>query len=136
MHAMSLQLCLTLFHPMNWSPPGSSVHEDSPSKNTGVGCHAPPAGIQTLKYQISKLTFLDPWFKKKIHKISLKWSGNWLLLLEITWHWEIILGTSIVLTVDKTPPANVGHTGLIPGPGRFHMQKRNWVYAPEQLSPL
>ena len=22
------------------SPPGSSVHEDSPGKNTGVGCHA------------------------------------------------------------------------------------------------
>ena len=25
--------------PMDWSLPGSSVHEDSPSKNTGVGCH-------------------------------------------------------------------------------------------------
>ena len=25
---------------MNCSPPGSSVHGDSPSKNTGVGCHA------------------------------------------------------------------------------------------------
>ena len=25
---------------MNCSPPGSSVHGDSPGKNTGVGCHA------------------------------------------------------------------------------------------------
>ena len=25
---------------MDWSPPGSSVHGDSPGKNTGVGCHA------------------------------------------------------------------------------------------------
>ena len=25
---------------MNCSPPGSSVHEDSPWKDTGVGCHA------------------------------------------------------------------------------------------------
>ena len=25
---------------MDCSPPGSSVHEDSPSKNTGLGCHA------------------------------------------------------------------------------------------------
>ena len=26
--------------PMDCSPPGSSVHGDSPGKNTGVGCHA------------------------------------------------------------------------------------------------
>ena len=25
--------------PLDCSPPGSSVHEDSPGKNTGVGCH-------------------------------------------------------------------------------------------------
>ena len=31
---------LTLCDPMNCSPPGSSVHGDSPGKNTGVGCHA------------------------------------------------------------------------------------------------
>ena len=24
---------------MDYSPPGSSIHGDSPSKNTGVGCH-------------------------------------------------------------------------------------------------
>ena len=26
--------------PLDCSPPGSSVHGDSPDKNTGVGCHA------------------------------------------------------------------------------------------------
>ena len=31
-----VQLC----HPVDCSPPGSSVHGDSPGKNTGVGCHA------------------------------------------------------------------------------------------------
>ena len=42
----SAVLCLvaqsysTLCDPMDCSPPGSSVHEDSPGKNTGVGCHA------------------------------------------------------------------------------------------------
>ncbi|CAI9162998.1 unnamed protein product [Rangifer tarandus platyrhynchus] len=38
---------LTLCKPMDCSPPGSSVHGDSPGKNTGVGCHAflqPTAG--------------------------------------------------------------------------------------------
>ena len=32
------QSCPTLCDPMNCSPPGSSVHGDSPGKNTGVGC--------------------------------------------------------------------------------------------------
>ena len=39
------QLCLTLCDPMDCSPPGSSVHGDSPGKNTGVGCHALLQGI-------------------------------------------------------------------------------------------
>ena len=43
--AKSLQSCLTLCDPMDYSPPGSSVHEDSPGKNTGVGCHALLQGI-------------------------------------------------------------------------------------------
>ena len=30
-------MCPTLWDPMNSSPPGSSVHGDSPGKNTGVG---------------------------------------------------------------------------------------------------
>ena len=33
------QLFLTLRPSGLYSPPGSSVHEDSPGKNTGVGCH-------------------------------------------------------------------------------------------------
>ena len=39
------QSCLTLCNPMNYSLPGSSVHEDSPGKNTGVGCLALLQGI-------------------------------------------------------------------------------------------
>ena len=34
------QSCPTLCDPMDCSPPGSSVHGDSPGKNTGVDCHA------------------------------------------------------------------------------------------------
>ena len=34
------QSCPTLCDPTDCSPPGSSVHGDSPGKNTGVGCHA------------------------------------------------------------------------------------------------
>ena len=39
MHAKMLQLCLTLYNLMDYSPLDSSIH-GSPSKNTGVGCHA------------------------------------------------------------------------------------------------
>ena len=35
----SLQSCLALCEPMDCSPPGSSVQQDSPGKNTRVGCH-------------------------------------------------------------------------------------------------
>ena len=45
---------------MDCSPPGSSVHGDSPGKNTGVGCHAllPTQGIfptQGLKLHVLQL---------------------------------------------------------------------------------
>ena len=39
------QLCPTLCDSMDCSLPGSSVHGDSPSKNTGVGCHVLLQGI-------------------------------------------------------------------------------------------
>ena len=39
------QSCPTLCDSMGHSPPGSSVHGDSPGKDTGVGCHALLQGI-------------------------------------------------------------------------------------------
>ena len=39
------QSCLILCDPVDCSPPGSSVHGDSPGKNPGVGCHALLQGI-------------------------------------------------------------------------------------------
>ena len=38
--AKSFQSCLSLWDPIDYSLPGSSVHGDSPGKNTGVSCHA------------------------------------------------------------------------------------------------
>ena len=42
---LATQSCPTLCNPMDCSLPGSSVHEDSPGKNTAVGCHALLQGI-------------------------------------------------------------------------------------------
>ena len=39
------QSCLTLCDPMDGSPPGSSVHGDSPGKSIGVSCHAVLQGV-------------------------------------------------------------------------------------------
>ena len=45
MHAKPLQSCLSLRSPIDHSPPGSSVHGDSPGKISGMGCHVLPQGI-------------------------------------------------------------------------------------------
>ena len=39
------QSCLALCDSMDCSPPGSSIHGDSPGNNTGVSCHALLQGI-------------------------------------------------------------------------------------------
>ena len=41
----SLSWVQALYDPMDCTPPGSSVHGDSPGKNTGVGCHSLLQGI-------------------------------------------------------------------------------------------
>ena len=43
--------CVWLCNPMDCSPLGSSVHGDSPGRNTGVGCHALLQG--TFQTQVS-----------------------------------------------------------------------------------
>ena len=42
---LATQSCPTLCNPVNCSPPGSSVHGDSPGKNPGMGSHALLQGI-------------------------------------------------------------------------------------------
>ena len=44
-YVLDAHSCPTLCDPMDCSPSGSSVHGDSPGKNTGVGCHFLLQGI-------------------------------------------------------------------------------------------
>ena len=53
--------CPTLCDPINCSPPGSSVHGDSPGKNTGVGCHALLQGIFSTQGLNPSLLHLLHW---------------------------------------------------------------------------
>ena len=60
----------TLCDPVHCSPPGSSVHGDSPAKNTGVGCHAFLQGIfptQGLKPDL-------PHCGRILNHLSYQWS--------------------------------------------------------------
>ena len=50
------QSCPILCNPMDYSPPGSSVHGNFPGKNTGVGCHALLKG--NFSTQVSNLGLL------------------------------------------------------------------------------
>ena len=49
------QSCPALSDPMDCGPPDSSVHGDSPGKNTGVGCHALLQGIFPTQGSNSRL---------------------------------------------------------------------------------
>ena len=44
------QSCPSLYDLMDYSPPGSSVHGDSPGKNNGVGFHALLQGISPTQW--------------------------------------------------------------------------------------
>ena len=59
--AQPLQSYLTLCNPIYHSVPGSSVHGDSPGKNTGVGCHALLQGILLTQESNLRLLCLLHW---------------------------------------------------------------------------
>ena len=71
------QSCLTLFNAMDCSLPGSSVHEDSPGKNPGVGCHALLQGIVPTQSLNPGLLH----YRQILYHLSHQGSLNILLLL-------------------------------------------------------
>ena len=70
------QSCPTLYDPMDCSPPGSSLHGDSPDKNTGMGCHALLHGIFPTQGSNSGLHitgwFFTIWATREVKKY---WNG-------------------------------------------------------------
>ena len=61
MHAELLQSCLTPRDPVDWSPPGSSVHGDSPGKNIRMGCHVLLQGIFPTQVSLIAGGFFTVW---------------------------------------------------------------------------
>ena len=67
---------------MDCSPPGSSVHWDSPAKNTGVGSHALPPGdlpdtgierVSLVSPAFAALTTSATWEARSLSLPSVKW---------------------------------------------------------------
>ena len=89
---------------MDHSPPGSSVHEDSPGKNTGVGCHAlPPQGIFPTQGLNPGLQY----HRQILHHLSPAGKSDW-RELENEAHF-IVLGLSFPLkTIQITVGLGVG----------------------------
>ena len=69
----------TLWDLMDCSPSGSSVHGDSPGKNTGVGCHALLQGIfptQGLKPGLLHCWFFTVWATREARKTQMEELGD------------------------------------------------------------
>ena len=95
---LDTQSCLTLCDPRDHRLPGSSVHGDSPHKNTGVGCRAFLQGFFTIQGSNPGL----PHCRQILYQLSHQ-------------------GSPTISKLVKNLPANVGDTGLISGLGGFHM---------------
>ena len=72
---LGTQSCPTLCDTMDCSPPGSSVHGDSLSKNTGVGCPFLLQGIYPS--QGSNLHLMSPALAAKFFTTSATWEALW-----------------------------------------------------------
>ena len=88
------QGCPTLCNPMDCSPPGSSVHADSPGKNSGVGCVFqgifPTQGLNLSLLHCSSVQslvrvrlFATPWTSARQASLSITNSRSSLRLMSI-----------------------------------------------------
>ena len=81
------QSCLTLCDPMDCSPPGSSIHGDSPDKNTGVGCH----GLLQGTFPTQRLNPGLPHCRQILYQLSYQGSPACILLLSFLWLQDSLL---------------------------------------------
>ena len=71
------QSCLTLCNPMDHSLPGSSIHGNSPDKNTGVSCHALLQGIFPTQGSKPSLPYYRQILYHPSHQGSLYYTMKW-----------------------------------------------------------
>ena len=132
------QSCPTLCNPGDCSPPGSSVHGDSPGKSTGAGCHALLQGnlrnpwteprfpaLQADSFFFYVGRFFTSWATRGHELRSLPWAELCLPArvralkpdsqCDGVWKRSHLELTGSVV---KNPSANVGDLGSVPESGR------------------
>ena len=126
---------LTLCDPMNCSLAGSSVHGDSPGKNTGVGCHALLQGIfptqglnpgllhcRHLLYHLNHQGSLNffilfaKWNLSLFRRPEYRWASRWEVLtlfdkMGSPWAW--LARTSTERSLPHSPQSNASHLLLM-----------------------
>ena len=113
------QSCLTLCNPVDSTPPGSSVHGNSPGKNTGVSCHAllqkifPTKGsnpglthFRQILYQLSHqvsiyIIFLIHSFVNRYLDCSISWF-LW-IMLQVMWKCKYLFKILISIPLNTHP---------------------------------
>ena len=74
MHAQWPQLCPCLWDPMDYSPPGSSVHgTDSPGKNTGWVAMPSPGDLPDPGAELTSL--MSPASASRFFTMSAAWEA-------------------------------------------------------------
>ena len=133
MHAKSLKFCLTLCDPMNYSPPGSSVHGIFQARIMDGGAW------RAIVHRVTKSHTQLKWLKHRLMNIYFILCYNPLLLLfccpncSVFGYWELIpVGSHVLLTCPhhffKAPPyflapynVPVSSHVLCPHPGISHL---------------
>ena len=99
------QLYPILCDPMDCSPPGSSVHGDSPGKNTGVGCHA-RLNLSTTKRQKVK------YYVYSLPKIATQ-TGSSSIPLGFFWNSQNLTNPDVLSSdITHSSPLSKGHGPL------------------------
>ena len=75
-YAKLLQSCPALRNRMDCGPPGSSVHGDSPGKNTGMSGYALLQGIFVTQGSNLHLTLTSPALARRFLTTSDTWEGR------------------------------------------------------------
>ena len=119
--------CRTLCDSMDCSPRGSSVHRDSPGKNTAVGCHALLQGIFPIRGSNPGL----PHYRWILYHLSHQWSPLLLLsfiwlshingysvytVLYISWNIQVTLNTSLNCVGPLIYFFSIVNTAVLPDP--------------------
>ena len=97
MHILSHFSCVRLCNPMDCSLPDSSVHGDSPGKNTRVGCHALLQGI--FLTQGSNMCLMSSALAGRFFTTSATWEAGKRIEVEIICNYKIYTYLSKCLLV-------------------------------------